>query len=506
MKKGVIMAVIVLMAGVGLVACVKTPDEKVVVDKSEGLAKEAIIPKDDKTPKDLGIPGHWKETINKHDGFVILKADYKMKIPDIYNTPVYSYKRIHMTDSLLSELCDYFSHGDKLYEESAMTKSELNEEKDKLLNYKGRWQRYANALSRSTALAMQGKLDELIEKAPENKAERKYIDARLMAPYQTEREYVKGFWHRKAYYAWYHETEEKIGFTARVDKGREINPIIRAVNYDDKVGSTTGFVFSQGTFVDEKNLEEDCINQDAYELRMEEYLTYLTNEMSQTVDETFSEEDALGEVEQIMKDLSIKELVVTDCVKAIGTADSEGWGDLDNEELPLSAGYSIYLAPKAGGLVGYPFPWIYLYNELPETMYAPTFLTERLNIIVTKEGVQKFEWVDMSQKKDTIAENTRLLPFDKIKDRLADHLFYVEMYNLGETEGYSISYEVKDVQLRMANINAYEDPLAAWFVPVWVFELEHSLSYQTADQLLEQKPKPQTVVLNAIDGGYVTMK
>ena len=149
---------------------------------------------------------------------------------------------------------------------------------------------------------------------------------------------------------------------------------------------------------------------------------------------------------------------------------------------------------------------LYILHQRPETMYSPTFLTERLIIIVTKEGVQKFEWVDISQEKDIIAENTRLLPFDKIKDRLADHLFYVEMYNLGETEGYRISYEVKDVQLRMANINAYEDSLAAWFVPVWVFELEHSLTYQTADKLLEQKPKPQTVILNAIDGGYVTMK
>jgi len=37
MKKRILIAVIVLIAGVGLAACVKTPDEKVVVDKSEGF-------------------------------------------------------------------------------------------------------------------------------------------------------------------------------------------------------------------------------------------------------------------------------------------------------------------------------------------------------------------------------------------------------------------------------------------------------------------------------------
>lgn len=506
MKKRIIMAVFVLIVGVALAACVKTPDEKVVVDKSKGLAKENIIPKEDKIPKDLGIPEHWQETINKSDGFVILSADCDIRIPDIYNTPVYSYERKPMTDKLLKKLCTYFSDGDKLYEDPAMTKSELKTEKDKLLNYKGRWGSSKEAISRQSVLEMTAKLDELIEKAPESKEEHKDIDIKLMSPYQTEVEYVKGWWHTRIWHGWYYDTEKKIGFTARIDRGREIDPIIRAINSDDKVGSTTGFVFSQGTFIDEKELEQDWNNQKAFEWGMEEYLNYLTDKMEQTVDETFSKEDALKEVDQILKDLSIEELAVTDCVKAIGTMDSESWAGLDEDNLSLSAGYSIYLSPKAGDLLGYPLPRRPLYNDLPETLYAPSFLTEKLRIVVTREGIQRFEWIDISKKEDTIAENTKLLPFDKIQDRVLEHLFYAEISNFGEKEGYSISYEVKDVQLRAANINAYEDSSAAWLVPVWVFDIERSVSYKTADQSLEYNSGIHTVVLNAIDGGYVTLQ
>lgn len=506
MKKRIVMAVVIFIVGIGLAACVKTPDEKVVVDKSEGLAKGVIIPKDGKTPKDLGVPEHWQETMEKNDGFVILKADCDIQIPDIYNTPVYSYERKHMTDELLNQLCDYFSDGDKLYEAPAMTKNELNKEKEKLINYEGRWGNLQDAASRQRVLEMTERLDELIEKAPEVKAEHKYIDARLMKPYQTEVEYVKGHWYDKEWYNWYYDTDEKIGFTARIDEGRDVDPIVRAIDFNDKVGSTTGFVFSRGTFIDEKELEENWTNHKAFGWNIEEYLSYLTEKMEKTVDDTFSEEDALKEVEQILKDLSIEGFAVTDCVKAIGTMDSESWAQLDEENLPLSEGYSVYLSLKAGDLLGYPFPWIYLYNDLPETMYTPTFLTERLHIIITKEGVQRFEWVDISEKKDTIAENTKLLSFDEIKARLLDHLFYTEISGSEETEGYTNTYDVKNVQLRAANINAYEDPSAAWLVPVWVIDVDGITVYETAEQSWEFKSGITTVVLNAIDGGYVTIQ
>ena len=70
-----------------------------------------------------------------------MTADYKMQIPKIYNTPVYSYERVEITDKFLKKLCEYFADGDRLYENPPMTKSELVKEKDKIVGYKGLWGR-----------------------------------------------------------------------------------------------------------------------------------------------------------------------------------------------------------------------------------------------------------------------------------------------------------------------------------------------------------------------------
>ena len=58
-----------------LTACAETPKEKIVVNKSEGLPSETIIPADNNTAKDLEVPDYWKGTIEKSDGYVKVTAD-----------------------------------------------------------------------------------------------------------------------------------------------------------------------------------------------------------------------------------------------------------------------------------------------------------------------------------------------------------------------------------------------------------------------------------------------
>jgi len=119
MKRIIVSIIFVLVIGSSVVSCQKTPEESVVVDKSERLAEESIIPREENNvPKDLGIPKYWKETIVRNDGLVTLIADYEIEIPEIYNTPVYSYEIQTMDQELLEKLCTYFSDGYPLYEES----------------------------------------------------------------------------------------------------------------------------------------------------------------------------------------------------------------------------------------------------------------------------------------------------------------------------------------------------------------------------------------------------
>lgn len=502
-RRTVIPFICILACGFNLVSCAKNPEKRIVVDKAEGLSKESVLPNEKDVPKDLGVPEHWQETMDRSNGFVTIEADCQVWIPEVYNTPVYLYKMRPVTNKLLKRLCDYFSGGDRLYEEPAMTKEALQAQRNSMVSLSGDWSWY----SERSLKPMLERVDELIQKAPKEE-ERRYIKAELMAPYQTEEEYVK----EKSMYVsrqnsdYYFDTGKKIGFMARGDKGRTVNPIIRAIDYDEELGSTSNFLYRQGTFVDEKWMEHTLSNQEIFGYEGEaynEYLNRLNDALGQTESDMFQREDALREANKILKALSLEGYRVADCVKAVGSPESESWACLDEADLKMVRGYSVYLSLEAGDLVGYAQPLQQPYLELPETTYAPSFSTEQIHMVLTEEGIQLFEWTNLGEQEDEIAENTKLLSFDEIKEEMADHLLYRAVADGGEEAkalGDRYRYTVTGVQLRAVNISAYEEPKAVWLVPAWVFSLKYDVTFS---QQTTMKGNDIELVLNAIDGGYV---
>lgn len=458
-KKKQLTAFILLAAMLlNLTACVKTPEESIVTDKSEGLTEKNIIPKEkDGKEKKLNIPEHWKETIMRKDGFVTVNADYDITVGNIYNTPVYAYRIRKMDQKLLEKLCSYFAEGASLYEDPEMTKDELITEKEKMTAGIGNWGGY----DENDILSMTGSMENMIEKAAEKEAPHKEIKVELTIPKKAGMEKIGKFWnnatHKRSYNNWYYETDKNIGFTARIAKERKVDPIIRAINYDTEIGSTTAFAYRQGTFIDERELNLEKNLENAFHYGNGEYLNYLSENMDHMTDETFSEKDA---------------------VKA---------GDV--------VGYPLTLASKQ-------------YENLAETVYAPSFITEGIRMIVTKEGIRLFEWTDISERTDVIAENTKLLTFDEIKEKLADHLLYAQITSLGgiSLDGFTNIYTVKRVQLRAANINAYNESKVSWLVPVWVFDVEGKMQHKTGKEIKTENLGPETVVLNAIDGGFIQVQ
>lgn len=504
MKKRCIISFIVVT--ILLSACQKTPEEAVVTDKSQGLPEGSAIPEEKDTPKDLDLPKHWQETLVRGDGFVTLESDYDIEIPEVYNTPVYAWEALPMTDEFLERLCDYFANGDRIYEYQGMTKSELAEKKEELEQQKSS----ASYLEYDAIEEALKALDKALEKAPEKNGERKYIEPKLTEPQMTKEEQrgAKVFIN-DGYYPWYYDTDKKIGFLARVDRIEGCDPLIRAVSYDKDVGSVSAFLYQQGIWTDQKQAERNLEMRATIgtEEESESYERTLSM-IEQSTCEDFTEEDAKEMIENMVEDLNIQDMEVSDCVKMIGSSDTENWNELELNAPELEAGYSFRLYPQAGDVKGYTLQRSKQYENLPETSYAPTFLTACIEIMVTEDGVKKFEWDYISEKKDMIAANTMLLSFDEIKEKLADHLFYAEL----SVEGGEIPpdasyiYDVKDVQLRAANVNAYEDPDAAWLVPVWVFKVGRTGVYEYDDGKIEESVLPPSVVLiNAIDGGYVSV-
>lgn len=504
-KMSAVMCIVCML--LGLTSCQKTPEEAVVVDKSQGLPEGSIIPEENNTPKDLGVPDHWQETLVRGDGFVTLEADLDLEIPEVYNTPVSSWEAVPMTDEFLEKLCNYFADGDRIYEYQGMTKSELTAKKEELEQEKNTasytdYQRIERALEG---------LEKALEKAPEKNGEQKYIKPKLTEPRQT-REEQRGaiVYIRDGFYPWYYDTDEKIGFLANVEREKGCDALIRAVGYDENVGSVSAFLYQQGAWRDQTGVDRDLKMRAPIGTKEEaEALERTRSKIEQTACENFTEEDAREIVEDVIEDLDIQDMEIADCVKMIGSSKTESWNDVDLDDPELETGYSFHLYPKAGDAVGYTLQRSEQYENLPETSYTPAFLTAQLEIMVTEEGVKKFEWDYISEKKDMIAENTKLLPFDEIKEKLADHLLYAELsfYENGEIPlDSSYVYDVRNVQLRAANINAFEDTNAAWLVPVWVFEVGRTGFYKyDGGKIHETELAIDTVLLNAIDGGYVTV-
>lgn len=228
--------------------------------------------------------------------------------------------------------------------------------------------------------------------------------------------------------------------------------------------------------------------------------------MKHVPDENFSEKTAVKMAKSVLKELSITEMTVGDCVKAIGSVDNESWAGVGTDNTRVSSGYAIYFSVRAGDVAGYPLTLASKqYENLAETVYAPSFITENIRMIVTKEGVQLFEWMDISRKTDVMAENTKLLTFDEMKEKLADYLLYAQIANLGgiSPDGFTNIYTVKRVQLRAVNINAYNESKVSWLVPVWVFDVEGKMQHKTGKEITTDNLGPETVVLNAIDGGFI---
>ena len=479
-----------------LAACVKTPEEKIVTDKKKGSISENIIPAS-KDPKKLEIPKHWTDTIEKSDGFITIHADYEMNIPEIYNTPVYAYEMKKLSNQELGSLCNYFSEGNKIYRYPKMSKDELKKEQEKIQNFEGRWAKLEAVASTIYWQNSYKQLDKIIAQAPDKKETLQYVAPKWETPYQTERDKWDG------QSDFYYDTKDKIGLSVRIDKGRNIDPVIRAVNYDTKAGSVTRFLYQEGTYIDEKTIERLETGSEEDPPEYKSWVEKLKNKISDAPDIT--EDEARKKAEQVLKDLAVTGMKIQECVRATGSTETESWGMLDGE-CETEVGYSLYFFRTEGNLTGYETTYSDVYGDsskIPETVYAPKFATESIQMIITKNGVKKFRWNNISVKKEKIADNTKLLPFEKIKEKLAQHILYMQISDDGKRtkkEGLKFTYEIRDVKLRLGNISAYEDPNSVWLVPMWVFEVDRS--WQDKEQV-NKESLPYEVTLNAIDGGHI---
>jgi hypothetical protein len=220
---------------------------------------------------------------------------------------------------------------------------------------------------------------------------------------------------------------------------------------------------------------------------------------------TISPDWAKGQADIVLKDLGIEGMAVAE-LSAVVQFCTDKYRQFMLNKMSFNpdeskGGYELVYMRDLGGLTASLLVNGYAEGKAGSVLAEdgwfpgrPPFMPEMIRIFVTDEGVQSFEWENMSQPVRIVAENTMLLPFDEITERFAD---FLNFFTFPETRR---KIDVSSVGLHAANSPAYGAPERAWLVPVWVFEYDMFRMHGEEPEY-EQKAE---IRFSAIDGGMIS--
>jgi len=487
-----------LVCALLLSACQPTPEVPPMVNRGQGLSDEFVIPAMPAGElKQIDAPEHWKDDLKFTNGSIEYKviADVDLNIPQVGNTPVLEMRQREFSDENLKNLVDYFSKGNKVYKIPALTKDTLQKELDRMKARKGNYlSPYLSMVGYEMATM------ELIEQAPLNEI-LEPIDIKFDYPYLTDSRYIFTRYDRDK-----DEIQSQNSFAAMIDSGG-IKSEITATKYDTSVGSTSDFSYQRGIAVTEYGLNRLKDTHESYlimkgtdaekiieinDVWLDELLAW-TETLQTRFDEpeAFSYSGALDRAELFMADLNISEMGLTDTQKVIHI-ESDDYQLFQLDKMNTGVKNSSYKQ-------GYMFTYYRLAGDLPSISYgnntfpnAPTFYPECIEIVVTEDGIQAVDWYNMAQVVDTVAENTKLLPFENIQKSFLDFLNYC-------TVDCECVYEIQSVTFGATSVTAFNAPDRTWLIPAWCFRYTCKVTFDGK----ERGPMRQICMINALDGGYI---
>ncbi|HAX51507.1 DUF6034 family protein [Muricomes intestini] len=501
---GVSAAVIISL---GLSACQKTPENDAVINKKEGLAERFIEKGSDNVKlQKLGAPEEWKEKYGENTDMVTIETDVKIELPHIKNTPVWEMKEKKISNEELVQLADYFSEGEKIYQEPEMTTADLTELKRKIENKEGK---YGNPIflrpgeAQEKTLYLQ-RVDDLIAKAKETESEKIYLSPKFIKVVQSQEEYIRRGKDDRTI------RTEKNRFAGIIENGENQGAKILAVQKNDKAGSTSNFFFQKGTEFDDYNGDYmDSIREAADQMKMQDSEWMKKAESVKAVVENikkssrFSKEEAGEKAKLMFRQINAPKMVLEDFEPTVWSPENKDMWEVDWST--GEAGYRLYYYR---GIEGIPAYWANgITYDTPEQTYSPPFGQECIEVLVTETGIKQVDWYNMSEKVKTVAENTKLLSFDEIKTRAFQHLKYTIVKTTTDQDVKSSSLKVpfviSDVRFRYAYIPAQETLENAWLVPVWVFVANSKYVESQNGQVFETEKPTDEFLINALDGSYI---
>jgi hypothetical protein len=503
LKKRIATGLIAL--SVFLAACQQTPETPPVIYRGEGLPADSIIdPIPEGQSKEIDAPAHWTEEAYRTKNEIKINADADILVPDISNTPVVEMVQKPLTVDELKRLIAYFAGDEKLLKKPELTKADLEFQLEQLQARKGE---YGNFYKNSLVPEAEKRLEALIESAPET-VETVYMDIAFTYP---QKDLSKSIW------AEYNQEEEiqevQTDFEAIVETGEALKPEVSAVTYNEEAGTNSSFSYSKGSYitaaqlrrytsstdfargVEETKWSQDPEVTDAFELYCDRLDEIASGDAG-------IESQAKATAEKALAGLGITQMALANIEKGIALNLSSSRWDREAETGAAETAYILTYYRNVGGLLGFYPSFSAGYDSLPEQVYKPPFFSERITFVVTKEGLYAFSWENMAEEVRTVAANTKLLPFDAVKERFLEHMGYTAAWhNLEPGDDYYWRYDIYRVELRSFPTAAFDRPDHVWMIPVWVFFASNYSKYGDQDVHLVD----EEVMISALDGGFVSL-
>jgi hypothetical protein len=211
-----------------------------------------------------------------------------------------------------------------------------------------------------------------------------------------------------------------------------------------------------------------------------------SSEKDKVADIAISKEDAIAAAQNMLHELGLGYMTAVSLEKAQRYASFED-AFAEPAEKPLSNGYIVKLARDIDGIPGIINEGV-SFNVMDDFAYKAPLYPEEIQVYVDEAGkAQSFEWAHPLETEEKENENVALLPFEDVKQRIRDMLFFVNYYN---TSNINLTY----IDMKMAIVNVKDHLEEAMYVPAWF--IYYTKTYD--NECLEYK-----LVLNAIDGGRV---
>ena len=160
-------------------------------------------------------------------------------------------------------------------------------------------------------------------------------------------------------------------------------------------------------------------------------------------------------------------------------------------------GYLLTYVPSPEGTEAYCYERYFENNSLylPEgDEYARPWQQERIEMLVTEDGVLDFCWMSPQEAMGVANENVQLLPFEEIQQHVRDLISF-------GVEGRPYAIDEGDLLISRVVLGAvvqripYETE-AAYLAPVWIVQM-------TTEGEISRHNSPTILMVSAIDGSFV---